>query len=372
MKSLRYFIKKVINSTLFLTLFLGIFVNAVFAQTSGFSFGIRPTKALEGQEETFSYFSYRTSPGSVFNDEALVLNDGDESVALRVYVADAITSQNGGTDFVSFGESATGFSQGASNWISLSASEITLAPGEEQVVPFQVSIPVDASPGQHIAGLVVEAKPAESSLGESNADADGGDAQFKVEVIRRVGVAVVMDIPGERITSLIIDNVFLYQQNEEGATFAVTMTNAGNVFLKSTGFFVVTDRTGESLITTIPLEFDTILPGDTVTYYVPRPVRFNDGEYLISVLLESEGQKATLEGVGMRIKKGQPELEGVIQEGVFSPEEVEVFFERSRESGSSLWVTIAVISFVLAFIVGGLIYWVGGKKEQKTAKHTLG
>ena len=349
---------------------LGSFVDSVIAQSStGISFGIRPTKALEGQEETFSYFSYRVSPGSVFDDEALVLNDGDEAVTLKIYAADGVTARNGGTDFTEFGGASTGASLGSHAWISLSVNEITLAPGEEQKIPFRVSIPADASAGQHIAGLVVEAIPEGSTL--DSPDAADGEAQFNVKVIRRVGVAVVMDIPGEQISSLEIDNIFLYQQEEDGTTFAVDLRNTGNVFLQSSGFFVVTDRTAENLITTIPLQFDTILPGDAVTFYVPRAARFADGEYLLSVFLEHEGKKVVLEGVGMKIKNGQPELEGVVRENIFSPEEIEVFFADAEKEAGSVWITIAVASFVLAFILGGIIYWVGGKKEAKKSRHVL-
>ncbi len=349
---------------------LGVFTGAGFAQSSaGISFGIRPTKALEGQEETYSYFSYRTSPGSTFTDEALVLNDGNETVSLRIYAADGITAQNGGTDFAAFGEESSGMSQGSNTWISLSIVELTLAPGEERIVPFQVRIPADASAGHHVAGLIVEAVPEITTL--DTPGAAEGEAQFNVEVIRRVGVAVVMDVPGEQISSLEIDNISLYRQDETRTTFAVELRNTGNIFMQSDGFFVVTDRDAENLITTIPLSFDTILPGDSATFYVPRAARFGDGEYLLSVLLDYDGQKVMLEGIGMKIRDGQPELEGVVQGGVFSPEEVEVFFENSKKGSGSLWVTIAVISFVLAFVVGGLIYWVGGKKEEKSPRHAL-
>ncbi len=363
--------RKIVLFAIFSILMLSIFVDAALAQSStGISFGIRPTKALEGQEETYSYFSYRTSSGSIFNDEALLLNDGAEAVTLKLYASDGVTARNGGTDFAAFGEESTGMSRGSHTWISLSVTELTLAPGEERIVPFQVSIPEDASSGHHVAGLVVEAMPETTTLDSSQSSANG-EAQFNVEVIRRVGVAVVMDVPGEQNASLEIDNISLYQQDDEGTTFAVELKNTGNIYLQSTGFFVVTDRNGENLITTIPLDFDTILPGDVVTFYVPRAARFADGEYLLSVLLSYEGKKVVLEGVGMKIKNGEPELEGVVHESIFSPAEIEVFFENSEKGAGSLWITVAVFSFILAFVVGGFIYWAGGKKEEKTSRHVL-
>jgi hypothetical protein len=359
---------KNINAVLvFVILMLIFIIMPVAAQSSAdVSFGIRPTKALEGQEETFSYFSYRTSPGSVFNDEALVLNDGNETVILKLYAADGLTAQNGGTDFSKEGEESAGASRGTHAWISLSETEVVLAPGEEKLIPFQVSIPANVSSGQYVAGLIAQAAPENQSLESGEGDSSKeGEAQFAVKIVRRVGVAVVMNIPGEQIYSLNIEDISLYQQDETGTTFSVGLRNEGNTFLQSKGFFVVTDRNAERIITTIPLDFDTILPGDVATFYVPQAARFADGKYLLSVVLEYEGQKAVLEGIGMNIKNGQPELEGQILNNLFTPEEIEVFFEKEGKDDSFIWTLIAVVSFILALLVGWLVYLSGEKKEKK-------
>lgn len=350
----------------FLTVFLiaSLFVVAfpVLAQSSsGISFGIRPTKAIEGQEETFSYFSYRVTPGSSFQDEALVLNGGAEPVTLKIYAADGVTAQNGGTSFTQEGVLSTGYSKGVHSWISLSSTEVTLLSGEEKKIAFQVSIPADISPGQYVAGLLVEALPEEQEV-LSGAD---DEAQFLVNTVRRVGVAVVLEVPGERVLDLAINNIVLHEQNETGTVFAVNLENKSTVFLQPEGFFVVTDRDGDRLITTIPLSFETILPGDVVTFYVPRAARFADGQYLLSVLLDYEGKKAVLEGVGVTIKNGQPKIEGVVSEGVFSPEEIEIFFEKEARSPQSLWLIVAGASFILALIAGGFVYWMGGRRQQE-------
>ena len=137
--------------------------------------------------------------------------------------------------------------------------------------------------------------------------------------------------------------------------------------MKAKGFFIVTDRKGERLLTTIPLNMDTVLPGDSVTFYVPRSARFADGKYLLSVVLEYEGKRAVLEGIGMNIKDGQSQLEGQVLENIFTSEEIEVFFEKTEKDSSFVWLLIAGISFLLALAVGAFVYWAGGKKEEKSA-----
>jgi len=345
---------------------IAVFVFAIFTPVQAQSlidipFGIRPTKAIEGQQETYSYFSYRVSPGSTLNDEALVLNTGDEPVTLHLYAADGVTAQNGGTDFVEFGSFSTGYSHAASTWVTPSVDEVTLAPDEERTIAFQLNIPADAEPGQHVAGLVVEAAPELSTVDTTNET----ESQMSIETVRRVGVAIVMDVPGERNAILKINDIAMHEQNDAGTVFAVELENQGNVFLKSNGFFVITDRNAERIITTIPVSFDTILPGDVATFYVSRAARFGDGKYLLSVLLDHDGQKAVLEGVGMTIKNGQPAIEGVVNDNVFSPEEVEVFFEKETRSPQSVWIIIAGISFLGALAVGGFVYWLGGRKRAE-------
>ena len=340
---------------IFIALLLFPIIPVLAQEAGGVSFGIRPTKATEGQEETYSYFSYRVSPASTFSDEALILNDGEETITLKLYSADAITAQNGGTAFVEYEQEAMGMRRGASAWVTPSLNEVTLAPGEEVAISFEINIPADASSGQHIAGLIVEGEPEIISV-----DAESG---LDVETIRRVGVAVVMDVEGEKNAGLEINNISLYQQNEEGTTFAVELSNTGNIFLRPKGFFIVTDRNAERVITTTPLNFDTILPGDSATFFVPRSVRFSDGKYLLSIVLEYEGKKAILEGIGMNIKNGQPQIEGKILENLFTPEEIEIFFEKEEKSSSFIWLIIAGVSFLFALGAGFFVYWKGGKKE---------
>ena len=161
------------------------------AQAGGdISFGIRPTKAFEDRPETFSYFLHELAPGAVLSDAALVMNSGDVPVTLELYAADGITAVNGGTAFARVGQEPTGVNR----WLSLSVAEIALEPGEEIAVPFTITVPSDASPGHHVAGIVVAAPP----IGEASPGGEN-DGQFAVMVVQQVAVAVVIDVPGPRL-----------------------------------------------------------------------------------------------------------------------------------------------------------------------------
>jgi hypothetical protein len=284
---------------------LSFAVSPVSAQDGdGVSFGIRPTIANEDRPETFSYFSYEMHPGDQLTDEALVMNSGSAAVTLKLYAADGNTAQNGGTSFTSQGEVSNGGSRGVSTWISLTMTDISLAPGEEVIVPFQLTVPADAAPGQHIAGLVVEALPVEDQLPTPAGGTD--QANFTVNVIRRAGVAVVVDVPGTHTAGLEVTGASLYRQSDLGATFVVGIHNTGNILIKPVGFLCVNDANAAPLLN-VPLSLDTILPGDETIYYITTPTRFNDGDYLLCVSLDYEGGTTALSGVGMKVRNGQPE-----------------------------------------------------------------
>ena len=282
------------------------------------SFGIRPTKAFEDRPETFSYFSHELAPGALLTDEALVINDGDVPVTLKLYAIDAVTAQNTGTAFANEGQESTGASRGVSRWLSPSVTEVPLEPGEELVVPFTIKVPSDASPGHHVGGLIVEAR-----TNEEASPSGEGEAQFGVKIVRRVGVAVVIDVPGPHVAGLEITSAALRQQDDQGATFVIGVHNTGNIFLKGQGSAVLTDcNAGE--LASVPLKMDTVLPGDATTFQVTHPIRLADGCYLLNLLLNYDGKTARLEGVEFEVKDGQP-VENDPEEGPLPPPIADVF-----------------------------------------------
>ena len=321
------------------------------AQAEGdVSFGIRPTKAYVGNPESFGYFSHTLAPGAVLADEALVMNSGDVPVTLKLYAADGVTAIEGGTAFANEGEEKNG----VASWLSLSMAEVSLEPGEERVVPFTISVPLNASPGQHVAGLVLEAAP-------SGEGPPGGadEVQFAVSVVRRVGVAVLIDVPGPHAAGLEITGVSLKEQDDQGATFVVAVRNTGNVFVRGQGSLVIKDWQGTELAS-IPLKMDTVLAGDATTFQVTHPVRLADGDYLLTVVVEYDGKTAVLEGVEVKVKDGQPvvpEEDEPAEPGLAPP--ITTLTPAEEEGGSPIGRYAAYGAGSLALLVTGLalILW---------------
>jgi hypothetical protein len=263
------------------------------------SFGIRPTKAHEDIPESFSYFIHTLAPGAHTSDAALVMNQGDAPITLKLYAADAVTAINGGTSFVNEGEEKNGVAR----WLSVSVPELSLQPDEERVVPFNIKVPPNASPGQHVAGLVVEAVT-------DNAESANGSVQpqLMVNVVRRAGVAVLIDVPGPHVAGLEVTGICLRQQNgDDGATFEYAVRNTGNVYVRGQGSLVIGVSSGMKLAS-IPIEMDAVLAGDATHFQVPHPVLLPDGTYLVSATIDyADGKTTALEGEQVTVNHGQSE-----------------------------------------------------------------
>jgi hypothetical protein len=273
------------------------------------SFGIKPAHGSDPNLP--GYFVHTLAPGALITDEALAVNSGDVPVTVRLYAADAITAINGGTGFANDGEEKNGVAR----WLSLPMKQLSLQPHETKTVPFLITVPSDASPGQHTAGLVLEAVAGSAVPASGNAGTG-----FTVNVVRRAGVAVLIDVPGYNAAGLEITGVCLRQQDKQhGATFEVAVRNTGNIFVRGQGSLVIRDREGTELAA-IPINMDTVLAGDATYFQVPHPVLLDDGSYLLSAALEyAEGKTAVLEGTELDLKHGEPEV-GCEPEEVKPPE----------------------------------------------------
>ena len=324
------------------------------------SFNIRPTEADPDKPETFSFFSHEMTPGETLEDAAMVQNGGEVTATARIYAADGITAINGGTTFTHEGVQT----HGTVEWLTLASDEITLAPGEELLIPFTISVPSDAPPGEHVAGLVVEGKPA---------DDGGGDTGFAVTVVERTGVAVLVDVPGTRSAELEITGVGLNQQDENGAVFIVDVRNTGNISLKGTGLMVIEDGNGTELAT-VPFEMDTVLAHDNTSFYVSYPIHLEDGSYQLGATLDYAAARgdevgavpAVIGSVDLVVENGQPQDPTTVGVPDEPPEPVSIGGSSETETSVNTVMIVGIIAaIVLAAAATGT--FVSRRRRQPVA-----
>ncbi|MEU2669845.1 hypothetical protein ABZ622_13415 [Streptomyces sp. NPDC007164] len=140
------------------------------------------------------YFYLEGPPGTVLQDRISVTNPGRSPVTVRLSGADRYDARSGGSG----GRGATG----AGRWLRTAAAEVTVPARTRADVPFTVTVPAGATPGDRPAAIVVR----------------GGD--------RTVGVPVRLRVGGPTLAALTVEDVTV-----SGRTIHYTLVNRGNAVL---------------------------------------------------------------------------------------------------------------------------------------------
>ncbi len=298
------------------------------------SFGIRPVRSAPDTAPDRSYFTVTLEPGAQANDVAVVVNGSNDRVNLILYAAEGITAINGSVAFAG----ADGGGSGTRDWLSTSVSEVSLAPRESTQVPFTISVPSDALPGDHVAGWVVEGPPKA-----------GSSEGVALTVLERVGVAVVIRVPGPVQEQLIVGTMCLNQ--ESGSHYVeITVGNAGNVLTTAEGSLRI-DTEGQEPVFDVPIELGSIVPGDTTLYRADLPAALLDGDYLATTALQqADGRNlqasTSVNVVGLNMNGCLPfrEVEGA---GPDAP--VQAITNLVSDSDFP-WITSGLIALILLLI----------------------
>src|SRR5262249_49261890 len=124
------------------------------------TFGVRP--ASQTAPDNRARYTYGATPGAVVKDFLAVSNIGTSPLTLRVYATDASNPQEGGFDRLA--GNRTPVDVGA--WTKPGMDSVTVAPRSFSIVPFTVTVPGNATPGDHAGGIV-------ASLSTARTDAQG-------------------------------------------------------------------------------------------------------------------------------------------------------------------------------------------------------
>lgn len=183
------------------------------AEDSTVTWGVRPADNAQGTDRP--NYSYELAAGTQIEDGFVVVNHGDEPLTLDVYVADAVITQNGQLNLANRDVTA----EGVGSWVDVGSDTVTVPAGEEVEVPFTLTVPADASPGDHSGGIV-------SSL--------TGSDPATITVERRLGSRIHVRVDGELRPALQIDRLEVSSFGSTdllprgGMAVSFTVTNSGN------------------------------------------------------------------------------------------------------------------------------------------------
>ncbi|MFZ4718343.1 MAG: WxL protein peptidoglycan domain-containing protein [Ilumatobacteraceae bacterium] len=217
------------------------------------SFAVQPSS--EDGPGGRDYFIYTFTTGEQFGDRVAISNNGNEEATFAVYATDAVNTDDGSFSLLREDQQPTD----VGTWVELGATQYTLDAGEQVIIPFSISVPADATPGDHV-GAIVAQKIADAS----NPDGIG------INVRVRVGARIYARVDGPVTKSLSIDS-FALTYDAPGMPFSgntakvvYTVTNTGDVRLSPTanlslaGLFGLGDHTLEQR------QIPELLPGSSI------------------------------------------------------------------------------------------------------------
>lgn len=193
----------------------------------------------ETPRDARSYFYLEGAPGTVLKDRVALTNESTKARKFTLRGADAYNARGGG-----FAVRGKGRSEGAGKWLALAENTVKVPPRTRAEIPFTVTVPAGAVPGDHPSAVVV------------------GDGT------RESGVRVHLRVSGPTLAALSVEKVAVTERGE-GASIAYTLVNRGNTALNprlavsADGVFGKLLRRAER---PLPVE---LLPGQRVTLHEP-------------------------------------------------------------------------------------------------------
>lgn len=202
-------------------------------------------------------------PGKVSADTLTVANYTTAPITFHLYGADAFNTRDGGLSV----RRRTDPKLDIGKWITLPYSELTVRARSAAVVPFSIRPPPQATPGDHVGGIVAEQTKGTTSKAGS----------VPITVVQAVGVRVYGRVVGPLHPKLTLGQTSLALKSSSATQFGgsvtadvhFTVTNAGNSVLSpaaavqlSTPFGTVARR---------PLTMSQLLPGTSLAYALSFP-----------------------------------------------------------------------------------------------------
>src|SRR3989344_6141601 len=157
-----------------------------FALSSG-GVGVYPAHPDPNIKYSESWFIYNLDLGESQDDDLILFNTTNEPQTIKLYAVDSVPSNQG--NFALEAEAAS--KEGIGAWIKLSQTLVTLQPGENQEIPFTITIPPDADVGEHSGGIILQKAQAGEALAASGAS-----------IVSRIGIRVYETVPGEIIKAI--------------------------------------------------------------------------------------------------------------------------------------------------------------------------
>lgn len=282
-------------------------------------------------------FDLSLAPGQVGEGEVIVSNNGDEDMDVLIYASDQIVADDGAISYeVPSARQATGLGTPAT-WVRMTVGAetktlgntpyVSLTPGEQVPVAFDIEVPENAPPGDHQVIIFFEMFGGEDSSEGASTDITG-----------RVGARISIRIAGEIVERVdvrpFVTKSFVLAKL---APYTFVVRNEGNIDKDINARILLLDGNLEEVVSSLVTSETPVFAGTNFE----QSGAVDTGKQLFGRYTMRLEVSYPREGSEI----GAPEIITIDKSVWFIP----------------LWLVVALI-----IIVGGIAIWLSWKKAQST------
>lgn len=183
----------------------------------------------------------------------------------------------------------------ASSWLTYSPAEITALPSKVHPIRVTISVPKDATPGDHLAALFVEARP-------DNLKVD----QNRRQVILRFRMAALFYVMVPQLTRKGSLQNLKSGVSEQGILITPTLKNDGNSHLRPLHSVKILDSAGATVAELPETESLPVLAGAEMSRALIIPKSLAAGAYSVHYRVDFKDGSAATEGQTELVIKDRP------------------------------------------------------------------
>ncbi|MFE2287597.1 WxL protein peptidoglycan domain-containing protein [Streptomyces sp. NPDC059443] len=208
----------------------GLLTAATATAADNGTWGVFPTPPAGAAMTDRAYFFHQGAAGTTVEDSATIVNSSDKEMTFQIFATDAVNTPVGGGFALLPVETKP---KDVGTWIALppeTKGTVTVPAKGRKDVPFSVKVPADATPGDHVGGIVALNTAVEGIQEEG---------KVKVGVKRQVGARLYFRVPGPVTPGLSVEDVkvsraapLLPWVKDAHAKIAYSLVNRGNVVVE--------------------------------------------------------------------------------------------------------------------------------------------
>ncbi|MFD7027191.1 WxL protein peptidoglycan domain-containing protein [Streptomyces sp. NPDC059917] len=233
------------------------------------TWGVFPTPPAGAAMTDRAYFFHQGTAGTTVSDSVTILNSSAKDLTFQVFATDAVNTPAGGAFALLPVETKP---KDVGTWLSLpkDTGTVTVPAKGRKDIPFTVKVPEDATPGDHVGGIVA-----------LNTEVEGVQKEGKVQVgvKRSVGARLYFRVPGPLTPGLSVEDVRVHRDapllpwvHDASATITYTLVNRGNVVIEPKVAVSAEGLFGRDVLSRPGRELRlTLLPGQRIELSEPWP-----------------------------------------------------------------------------------------------------